>query len=130
MSTLTARIDDWLDEEIRDFWEERGVGPSSGFRRVAEEWWARERFPHLEFRDGVSGRRAAIRGGPDVWEVVMVARDRAAPVDAIARHFGGRLEPDAIEEALAYADRFPERVEEMIRENRRIERMLSEDRDE
>lgn len=127
MSTLTARIDDWLDEEIRGFWEERGVGPSSGFRRVAEEWWALESFPRLEFRDGVSGRRAAIRGGPDVWEVVMVARDTNGDADALEEHFGGHLDRDALEQALAYTDRFPEPVDEMIRENRRIERMLSED---
>ncbi len=34
-----------------------------------------QEFPAIEFRDGVSGHRAGIRGGPDVWEVVRVARD-------------------------------------------------------
>ena len=34
-----------------------------------------EHYPAIAFRDGVSGRRAILRSGPDVWEVVMVARD-------------------------------------------------------
>jgi len=35
MHTITARLEDGLDERIRQFWAERGEGPSSGMRRVA-----------------------------------------------------------------------------------------------
>lgn len=125
MSTLTARIDDWLDEEIRRFWEERGVGPSSGFRRVAQEWWTLQRFPRLEFRDGVTGRRAGLRGGPDVWEVVRLARELDQDLDALHDHFGGHLDREALGQALEYAERFPEAVTEMLEESERIERMLT-----
>lgn len=125
MSTLTARIDDWLDEEIRRFWDERGVGPSSGFRRVAQEWWALQRFPRLEFRDGVTGRRAGIRGGPDVWEVVQVAREVDDDLEALEDHFGGYLGREALAQAVEYGKRFPEPIEEMIRENERVGRMLA-----
>ena len=61
--------------DMEEFWRAHGEGPSSGLRRVAEEWWAMQRFPAIAFRDGVSGRRARLRGGPDVWEVVAVWRD-------------------------------------------------------
>ena len=127
MATITARVDDWLDEEIRRFWEERGCGPSTGFRRVAEEWWTVRRFPRLEFRDGVTGRRCAIRGGPDVWEVAMVARELGDRGEALRTHFGDRVEPRALEEALKYAGLFPDRIDAMIAENRRVERTLSRD---
>lgn len=126
MSTLTARVDDWLDAEIRRFWKERGVGPSSGFRTIVEEWWALQRFPSLEFRDGVTGRRAGIRGGPDVWEVVLVAREVGEDPEGLRDHFGGFVSLEALHEALAYAERFPETVGEMLEENRRIERLLSD----
>lgn len=125
MATITARVDDWLDEEIRRFWEDRGDGPSTGFRRIAEEWWTVQRFPHLEFRDGVTGRRGAIRNGPDVWEVVMVSRDLGGGWEAVRDHFGGHLTREPLEQALQYADLFPDRIEEMIAENRRVERILS-----
>lgn len=125
MATLTARVEDWLDREVREFWEEHGVGPSSGLRHVVEEWWTLQRFPRLEFRDGVSGRRAGVRGGPDVWEVVLAARDYDGDRDALAEHFGGRVPQEALGEALEYAGLFPDAVESRIAENLRIERMLS-----
>lgn len=126
MKTLTARIDDWLYAEIRQFWEERGIGPSSGFRSIVEEWWTLQRFPHLEFRDGVTARRAGIRGGPDVWEVALVARDVGRDAAALCDHFGEAVSIEAVGEALSYADRFSETIEEMLAENERIERLLSQ----
>ena len=125
MATLTARVEDWLGEEIREFWQEHGMGPSAGYRQVVEEWWTLQRFPLLEFRDGVSGRRAGLRSGPDVWEIIMVARDYGNDLAAVAEHFGGLLGDGALEQALAYGERFPGRIEERIAENTRIERLLN-----
>lgn len=124
MATLTARVEDWLDEEVREFWEAHGKGPSSGFRHVVEEWWTVQNLPALEFRDGVAGRRAAVRNGPDVWEVAMVAADYDGDLDALTDHFGGRLDRDALRQALDYAERFPAEVQLRIADNLRIERLL------
>lgn len=124
MATLTARVEDWLDQEVRGFWEAHGKGPSSGFRHVVEEWWTLQNLPALEFRDGVAGRRAAIRHGPDVWEVAMVAADYEGDLDRIAEHFGERLKRDELRQALDYAERFPAEVQGRIEENLRIERLL------
>lgn len=124
MAAITARLDDWLRSEIERFWKARGEGPSSGLRRVVEEWWAMSHFSAIAFRDGVSGRRAVLRGGPDVWEVVMVARAYGADRSGLHEHFGGAIPPEALEQALAYADRFPAEIEAMIAGNERVERML------
>jgi hypothetical protein len=124
MATLTARVEDWLDQEVRGFWEAHGKGPSSGFRHVVEEWWTLQNLPALEFRDGVAGRRAAIRNGPDVWEVAMVAADYDGDLDRISEHFGGRLEREDLRQALDYAERFAAEVQGRIEENLRIERLL------
>lgn len=124
MPTITSRLDDWLDEEIRRFWEERGEGPSTGMRRVAREWWTFEHLPALGFRDGPTGRRARIRGGPDVWEVALLVREYGRDPEALREHLGGTVEPEALEQAFRYIDRFPDEVEERLREHDRIERML------
>lgn len=37
---------------------------------LLDEGMKARRFPGIVFRDGPAGRRAALLGGPDVWEVV------------------------------------------------------------
>lgn len=125
MAMITARVDDWLGQAIREFWAEHGIGPSAGYRHVAEEWWTSQCFPLLEFRDGVSGRRAGVRSGPDVWEIIMVARDYEDDLCGLEEHFGGLVSGEALKQALAYAKQFPETVEEWVAGNERIERLLT-----
>jgi len=121
----TTRLPDWLERAFRTFWREHGEGPSVGLRRTVEEWWATQQFPAIEFRDGVSGRRAGLREGPDVWEVAMVARDYGNDLGRLATHFGGRVSRDALTQALAYAARFPEEIDQWIAENERVGRFLA-----
>jgi hypothetical protein len=124
MATLTTRLDDWLREEIVRYWEAHGEGPSAGMRRVAQEWWAMQEFPAIAFRDGVSGRRAVLRGGPDVWEVALVAHEYLDDLEGLYEHFSGAVPREALGQALAYAERFPDEIEGMIAENRRVEALL------
>ncbi len=84
-----------------------------------------QHFPAIEFREGVTGRRAALREGPDVWEVVMVARDYQNDLDALAGHLGGHVAREALAQALAYAQRFPKEIQDWIAENERIGRFLA-----
>ncbi|HET8656446.1 MAG TPA: hypothetical protein VFL93_13075 [Longimicrobiaceae bacterium] len=125
MATMSVRVDDWLKAEIEEFWRTHGQGPSSGLRHVAQEWWAMQHFPAIVFRDGVSGRRAALREGPDVWEVVAVARDYGKDVEGFREHFAPFVPADHLDQALAYAERFPDAVDAMIEQNERVERMLA-----
>jgi hypothetical protein len=128
MPTLTARLDEWLRDEIVRFWRRHGEGPSSAMRRVAEEWWAMQEFPEIAFRDGVSGRRAVLRSGPDVWEVVVVARDYGGDRDGFYEHFAPHVRPEALDQGLEYAGRFPKQVDRWIEENERIESLLDRKR--
>jgi hypothetical protein len=125
MAMVSARLADWLERELRAFWRAHGQDPSGGLGRVAEEWWALQRFPAIEFRDGPSGRRAALREGPDVWEVVMVARDHADDLEGLAAHFGDLVPRDALAQALAYAERFRPEIDGWIAENERVGRSLA-----
>jgi hypothetical protein len=97
-------------------------------RRVAEEWWAMERFPAIRFRDGVSGRRAVLRDGPDVWEIVRVARAYGPNRKGFYEHFEPHVGREALDQALSYAERFPAAVERMIAENERVEKLLTRKR--
>lgn len=124
MATLTARLDDWLREEIVRFWQTHGEGPSSALRHVAQEWWAMQEFPAITFRDGVSGRRAVLRGGPDVWEVARVARAYGEDRQGFYEHFSPYVERGALDQALAYTERFSGEIEALIAENERLEARL------
>lgn len=132
MATLTARLDQWLENDIRSFSSALGEGPSATLRRVVAEWWSLEHFPLLEFRDGVTGRRAGLRGGPDVWEIMLVAEgyagDREAKLDALEEHFGGFISRDALAQAFAYTDRFPNEITSRLNANARVERLLHSSR--
>lgn len=82
-------------------------------------------FPAITFQDGVSGRRARLRSGPDVWEIVSVWRDYDPDVDGFREHFAPHVYPAHLEQALAYASRFPQEIEEALAQNERIERLVS-----
>lgn len=125
MPTMSARMDEWLKESLEEFWRAHGEGPSTGLRRVAEEWWAMQRFPAIAFHDGVSGRRARLRSGPDVWEVVAVWREYTPDREAFYEHFDPYVDREALDQALAYAERFKEAIEAAIQQNERLERLVT-----
>lgn len=123
MPTMSARLDTWLKESIEEFWRSHGEGPSTGLRRVAEEWWAMQNLPAITFVDGVAGRRARLRSGPDVWEVVSVREEYGADEDGFREHFAF-VRPDDLRQALEYAARFPDEIRSMIERNQRLERLV------
>jgi hypothetical protein len=120
MESLSTRIEDWLRQEIVDFGRQHREGPSEALRRVVHEWWAMRQFPGIEFRDGMMGRRAGLRGGPDVWEVVMVWKDYAPDRAALHRHFGGYVAREALDQAIAYYEAFAAEIEDRLDENARM----------
>lgn len=119
---------------------------------ISEEWISHH-LPSICFRDGVSGRPAALKQGPDVWEIAMVARDygfeppdlRSAPwlesapdnpepgcyfyiptdiADRLNEHFGGAITPEDMRQGLLYAALFPTIVREDIEANYRAARKI------
>ncbi|MGH2902084.1 MAG: ribbon-helix-helix protein, CopG family, partial [Solirubrobacteraceae bacterium] len=81
---VSVRLDDSLAERLRLRARAAGETLSDRLRRYAEEGARREEHPLIVFRDGPTGRRAGLLGGPDVWEVVMWVEDLAAEPDSIA----------------------------------------------
>src|SRR6201995_1248613 len=68
---VSVRLDDRLAERLRLRARAAGESLSDRLRRYAEEGARRDEHPMITFRDGPTGRRAGLIGGPDVWEVAM-----------------------------------------------------------
>jgi hypothetical protein len=69
----------------------------------------------IAFRDGPPGRRAAVVGGPDVWEIVMWLKDLAAEDDPAQLLAAEQDIPrPLIDAALSYAEAYSEEIEARI----------------
>jgi hypothetical protein len=73
-------------------------------------------YPGIVFRDGPAGRRPAVLGGPDVWEVVQVFLAEGRDVGATAENLG--LQHGLIEAAVAYYVDNRDVIDEWIEANR------------
>ena len=82
-----------------------------------------QNFPQIAFVDGVAGRRARLRRGPDVWEVISVRGDYGDDEEGFREHFAF-VPPDALRQALEYARIFPQEIRSMVENNRRVERLV------
>lgn len=81
---VSVRLDDGLAERLRLRARAAGESLSDRLRRYAEEGARRDEHPLITFRDGPTGRRAGLIGGPDVWEVAMWLDDLASEPDPVA----------------------------------------------
>ena len=89
--------------------------------RLIDEGLRSEAHPGIVFRSGPAGRRAAIAGGPDVWEVISLLRSLDSrgekAIDEAATWLS--LPEDQIRLALAYYGDFPDEIDRRIRDNER-----------
>lgn len=116
---LCTRLPREIEAELEARFKPLDWSPSEGLRAVVREWLALQRYPSLEFRDTAFGRRAAVRGGPEVWEVAQVAGDGGEVDAGLESHFGW-VPRAALEDALAYADAFPAEIRRIVERNRRL----------
>ena len=97
----------------------RKLSSSALAEELIEEGLRLRRHPLVVFRDGATGRRAGLVGGPDIWEVVagMVGGDVPVPerVSRAVDLFG--LSPEEVAAALDYYAAFPEEINGEIAAN-------------
>jgi hypothetical protein len=112
---VSVRLDDRLAERLRVRARAAGETLSDRLRRYAEEGSRRDEHPLITFRDGPTGRRAAVVGGPDVWEIAMWLADLAGEDDPVSvLTVEQDISRPLIEAALRYRDAYPEEVEARI----------------
>jgi hypothetical protein len=93
-----------------------GSTPSGLAERLVDEGLRLTEHPGITFKDGPTGRRAALLLGPDVWEVAKTMRELdergEAAVAAAAELLN--LAPEQVRVALRYFAAFPEEIEAEI----------------
>jgi hypothetical protein len=84
--------------------------------RYVEEGLAMDTYPGIVFRDGPAGRRPAVLGGPDVWEVIQVFLAEDRDTRAAAENLG--LRPGLVDAAVGYYADNLEDIDDWIETNR------------
>jgi hypothetical protein len=112
---VSVRLDDMLAERLRLRARAAGESLSDRLRRYAEEGSRRDEHPLITFRDGPSGRRAAVVGGPDVWEIVVWLGDLTSEDDPVRVLTAEQdISRPLIDAALRYRGAYPDEVEARI----------------
>lgn len=117
--TTSVRFPDGLRDRLVQAAEQQDTTVSALIERYAREGLAVDDHPGIVFRPGPSGRRAALAGGPDVWEVVAALRDATGTeqqrVETVARQLG--LHSRQVATALSCATDHPDEIEQRIAAN-------------
>lgn len=117
---VSVRLDDSLAERLRLRARAAGETLSDRLRRYAEEGTRREEHPLIAFRDGPTGRRAGLLGGPDVWEVALWLEDLAGETDPIATLIEeSTLSRSQVDAALRYRAAYPDEIAARVELHRR-----------
>jgi hypothetical protein len=118
MSTpLSIRFDQRLLQRLRRRAQASpGATPSGLAQRLVDEGLRMAEHPGIVFKEGPSGRRAAVAFGPDVWELVKFLREiderGSGAVDAAAEVLG--LPEDRVRIAMHYYSAYPDEIEAEI----------------
>lgn len=73
--------------------------------------------PLVRFAEGPAGRRARLIGGPDVWQVIAVARDNEGDLRETASYL--ELALGLVQAAATYYGAYPQEIDERIELGRR-----------
>ena len=93
------------------------MAPRTLAQRYVEEGLRMDDHPLVRYVDGPAGRRARLIGGPDVWEVIAVARDNDGDLNETASYL--ELPLGLVQAAAAYYGTYQQEVDERIERNRR-----------
>src|SRR5438270_6589684 len=120
-STTSIRLDDELRGQLAIAAAAEGATVTDLIERYVREGLAVAAHPGIVFKPGPSGRRAALAGGPDVWEVMSALRhvsgSEAKRIAVLAEQLG--LHERQVVMALNYAGAHREEVEARVRANDR-----------
>ncbi len=112
---VSIRIDENLADRLRLRARACGETLSDRLRRYADEGIRQDEHPLITFRDGPTGRRAGLIGGPDIWEIAMWIDDLANEGESIEVLVEETpLTRSQIEAALRYRSAYPDEVNTRI----------------
>jgi len=112
---VTVRLPEPSWEELRQIARRERRSISEVGARFITEGLRESRFPYIEFRSFNGERHACIKGGLQIWQLMMVARDFGMDVDKIAFHLN--LKPEQVKAGLHYYEVYPEEIDLALEEN-------------
>jgi uncharacterized protein (DUF433 family) len=116
---VSLRIPDEVREVIRERMKESGRDFSSIANEMLMESAKMRRIPGIIFIDSASGRTAAIGGtGIKVWLLIQAYRAMDCSWERLREAFHWLTEHQ-LRAALAYAEAYPDEIEEILREQER-----------
>lgn len=117
--TFSARWDADVVERLARRSELGGTSKSRLAERYVDEGTRMDEHPGVVFRGGPTGRRAALAGGPDVWEVIATLKSGKArgekAVAATAQLLN--LTDSQVRVAVRYYGAYSEEIDERIKRN-------------
>ena len=127
MHYMTAPLSIRFDPKVLDRLRRRaqanpGSTPSGLAQRLVDEGLRMAEHPGVVFKDGPSGRRAALAFGPDVWEIVKVLRemDERGPAAVTAAADVFALPESKVRVGMHYHAAYPDEVDAEIDEADRM----------
>ncbi len=120
-STVSLRLEDDLRRRLAAAADTEGTSVTSIVEQFIREGLAVAAHPGIMFKPGPSGRRAALAGGPDVWEIASALRHTSGTeperVATLAEEFG--IVERQVLIALTYAAAHREEIDARVHANDR-----------
>jgi hypothetical protein len=122
------RLPEELLRRINDEAAERHTSVTALVAALLDEGLKTRRFPGIVHRDGPTGRRAGVVGGPDVWEIVTALKQGRGKGEQRLRRLADELglPLQHLRTALAFYAEFPDEIDERIAINERTARRLEQ----
>jgi hypothetical protein len=117
--TFSARWAGDVLDRLQKRSEVVGTTKSRLAERYVDEGIRMDEHPGIVFRDGPTGRRAALAAGPDVWELIMslnAAKPRGEQA-IVATAALLNLEEFEVRAAVHYYGAFPDEIDDRITRN-------------
>jgi len=118
-ASVSYRLDPQLKDRLAQRAHDERVSETSLVTRLLDEGLKTSAHPGIVYRDGPAGRRAALAGGPDVWEIVVALRHTRKSGDARVGAAAEQLDvaEQLVRTAVSFAATHPDEVEAMIDRN-------------
>lgn len=118
--STSFRIGDEAKRRLAQSAERQGLSATALLERLILEGVAALEHPGIVYRGPSHDRRAALAGGPDVWEVISRLRELEGAEERRIATLAAESEvhPRLIRVAIEFAAAHPEEVEARIRRNR------------
>ena len=116
---FSARWDADVLERLERRSEQAGTSRSRLAERYVDEGTRMDEHPGIVFRGGPTGRRAALAGGPDVWEAMQTLKGGKSRGEAAVAATAKLLDltESQVRAAVRYYAAYPDEIDERIRRN-------------